>query len=105
MMPKRIDAYPLWTIMADSNSVRWTITVSRETDLSLRRYLGIHGMKKGDLSRFVEEAVRWRVLDRTVEAIRLDNEEMSAEAVEDLIGEALEEVRAERRERKVLGAR
>jgi hypothetical protein len=25
------------------------------------------GMKKGDLSKFIEEAVRWRVFDQTVD--------------------------------------
>jgi len=25
-------------------------------------------MKKGDLSKFVEDAVRWRMLDRTIQA-------------------------------------
>lgn len=36
-----------------SEAVRWTIKVTKETDLSLRRFLGAQGMKKGDLSRFV----------------------------------------------------
>ena len=31
-------------------AVRWNIKVSKETDLSLRTFLGAHGMKKGDLS-------------------------------------------------------
>jgi hypothetical protein len=38
--------------------IRWNIKVSNETDLELRTYLGSHGMKKGDLSKFIEEAVR-----------------------------------------------
>lgn len=29
--------------------------------------LDARGMKKGDLARFVEEAVRWRVLEETAE--------------------------------------
>ena len=88
--------------MPDQDSVRWTITVSKETDLSLRSYLGSQGMKKGDLSKFVEEAVRWRVLDRTVEAIRQDNDDLPAEQLESLIDQALEEVRAQRRDQKKL---
>ena len=83
--------------MADAEAVRWTIIVSRETDLILRRYLGAQGMKKGDLSRFVEEAVRWRVLDRTVEGLRQDNEDLPADELEALLEENLDEVRAERR--------
>jgi hypothetical protein len=36
-------------------AVRWSIKVSRETDLALRTYLGARGMKKGDLSKYIEE--------------------------------------------------
>jgi hypothetical protein len=54
-----------------SDSIRWTIKVSSETDQSLRGFLGAQGMKKGDLSGFVEEAVRWRMLDRTVQVTSL----------------------------------
>ena len=39
-------------------AVRWNIKVSRETDLTLRTFLGAQGAKKGDLSKFIEEAVR-----------------------------------------------
>ena len=52
------------------DSIRWTINVSKATDISLRSYLAQHGLKKGDLSKFVEEAVRWRVLDKTVAEVR-----------------------------------
>ena len=38
-------------------AVRWNITVSKETDLTLRTFLGSQGAKKGDLSKFIEEAV------------------------------------------------
>jgi len=74
-------------------AVRWTIKVSRETDLSLRSYLGAQGMKKGDLSRFVEEAVRWRVLDRTVQRLKDRNQDLPPEELEALIDEAVAEVR------------
>jgi len=40
------------------DSVRWSLKVSRETDQALRAYLGRAGGRKGDLSRFVQEAVR-----------------------------------------------
>jgi hypothetical protein len=35
-------------------AVRWTIKVSMETDLPPRAFLGSHGMKKGDRSKFIE---------------------------------------------------
>ena len=76
-----------------SDAVRWTIKVSRDTDLSLRSYLGAQGMKKGDLSRFVEEAVRWRVLDRTVQRLKDRNQDLPPEELEALIDEAVAEVR------------
>lgn len=78
-----------------SEAVRWTIKVSKETDLSLRSFLGAQGMKKGDLSRFVEEAVRWRVLDQTVQGIKDRNRDLSPEELEAAIDEAVREVRAD----------
>lgn len=78
-----------------SEAVRWTIKVSKETDLSLRSFLGSQGMKKGDLSRFVEEAVRWRVLDQTVQGIKERNRDLSPEELEAAIEDAVREVRAD----------
>ena len=54
----------------EERAVRWKIKVSKETDLTLRTFLGARGMKKGDLSKFIEEAVRWRVFHRTVQNIK-----------------------------------
>jgi Ribbon-helix-helix domain len=68
-----------------SEAVRWTIKVSPETDLSLRGFLGAQGMKKGDLSKFVEDAVRWRMLDRTAQAIKDRNQDVSVEMMEAMI--------------------
>lgn len=76
-----------------SEAVRWTIKVSPETDLSLRGFLGAQGMKKGDLSKFVEDAVRWRMLDSTVQGIKERNQDISADLLEAMIDEAVREVR------------
>jgi hypothetical protein len=78
-------------------AVRWTIKVSKDTDLSLRTFLGAQGMKKGDISRFVEEAVRWRMLDQTVRGIKDRNKDISPEELEAAIDEAVRGVRAEMR--------
>ncbi|HEY9139455.1 MAG TPA: ribbon-helix-helix domain-containing protein [Bryobacteraceae bacterium] len=78
-------------------TIRWNITVSKETDLALRTYLGSHGMKKGDLSKFIEEAVRWRVFDRTVQDIKARNADASPDELQSLIDDAVREVRVERR--------
>ncbi|MFY9724079.1 MAG: ribbon-helix-helix domain-containing protein [Bryobacteraceae bacterium] len=78
-------------------TIRWNIKVSKETDLTLRTYLGSQGMKKGDLSKFIEEAVRWRVFDRTVQDIKARNADASPEELQSLIDDAVREVRVERR--------
>ncbi len=78
-------------------AVRWNIKVSKETDLALRTFLGAQGMKKGDLSKFIEEAVRWRVFHRTVHDIRARNADVDPGHVQSVIDDAVREVRAERR--------
>lgn len=52
------------------NAIRWTVIVSRDTDMAVRTHLAQRGMKKGDLSRFIEEAVRRRVFEQTVEDVK-----------------------------------
>lgn len=77
-------------------AVRWNIKVSKETDLTLRTFLGARGAKKGDLSKFIEEAVRWRVFHRTVQDIRERNAEVDPDELQRIIDETVSEVRAER---------
>jgi hypothetical protein len=79
------------------DAVRWNIKVSKETDLTLRTFLGSQGMKKGDLSKFIEEAVRWRVFHRTVQAIKAHNVDTDPDELQSLIDDAVREVRADRR--------
>lgn len=78
-------------------AVRWNIKVSKETDLSLRAYLGSQGAKKGDLSKFIEEAVRWRVFDRTVQGLKARNAATPTSELQRLIDGAVREVRNEKR--------
>ena len=80
-----------------AETVRWNIKVSRDTDLTLRTFLGERGMKKGDLSRFIEEAVNWRVLQRTVRDIKARNADADPEELQRLVDDAVREVRTERR--------
>ena len=47
-----------------NDTTRWTVSVSKETDIAVRSFLAQRGLKKGDLSKFIEEAVKWRVFDR-----------------------------------------
>ena len=76
-----------------SDPVRWTIKVSKETDLSLRTFLGAQGMKKGDISKFVEDAVQWRLLARTTETLKERNEDLADEALESTIEDAVRAIR------------
>ena len=81
----------------EKEAIRWNIKVSKETDLTLRTYLGAHGMKKGDLSKFIEDAVRWRVFQRTVQDIKARNADADPDELQRTVDEAVREVRAERR--------
>jgi hypothetical protein len=81
-------------------AVRWNIKVSKETDLALRTFLGARGMKKGDLSKFIEEAVRWRVFHRTVQDIKTRNADTAPGELQRIVDEAVREVRATRRRAK-----
>ena len=81
----------------EQDAVRWNIKVSRDTDLALRTFLGARGMKKGDLSKFIEEAVNWRVLQRTVRDIKARNADAEPEELQRLVNDAVREVRTQRR--------
>ena len=79
--------------MPDDTTTRWTVSVSRDTDIAVRSFLAQRGMKKGDLSKFIEDAVKWRVLDQTIAEARAGFADMPAEAVEALAEEAVAAVR------------
>jgi len=81
-------------------AVRWNIKVSKETDLTLRTFLGSQGMKKGDLSKFIEQAVRAHVFHRTVQDIKARNAGTEPDKLQALIDNTVREVRAERRAKK-----
>jgi Ribbon-helix-helix domain len=52
-------------------------------------------MKKGDLSKFIEEAVRWRVFHRAVQDIKSCNADLDPNEMQGPIDDAVSEVRAE----------
>lgn len=72
---------------------RWSLTVSKQTDIDVRTLLAQRGMKKGDLSKFIEESVRWRVFEENLADARAGFEGMTAEAIQALIDEAVTETR------------
>jgi len=74
---------------------RWTVTVSRQTDIALRSFLAQRGLKKGDISKFIEDAVKWRVFDQTVAEARSGFADMVPAELQQIIDEATEQVRKE----------
>jgi len=74
---------------------RWNLSIAKDTDLAVRTFLAQTGFKKGDLSRFVEDAVRWRVLDQTMLEARQGFADLSEREVETLAEEALASARAD----------
>lgn len=78
---------------------RWNLKVSRETDIALRTFLAERGGRKGDLSRFVEDAVNRAVLRGMVQEIWDRNAGLAPEEVEKLVDAELAEVRRARPDR------
>lgn len=78
------------------DAVRWTVKVSKDTDVSLRSFLAQRGLKKGDLSKFIERAVQKEVFAQTVAAVQARNANVPDSQIEDAIEDALRQVRAER---------
>jgi hypothetical protein len=82
--------------MAEADEpVRWTVKVSKDTDVSLRSFLAQRGLKKGDLSKFIERAVQKEVFAQTVADVQARNANVPDEEIERAIDDALREVRAE----------
>jgi len=73
---------------------RWNLVVSDETDRSVRSYLARTGGEKGDLSKFVDEAVRKAVFHNTVKGIKARNAGKDQDELLTLIDEAVDASRA-----------
>jgi hypothetical protein len=70
---------------------RWNLVVSQDTDKSLRQFLAEQGRaRKGELSRFVEDAVRARIFETEVRLAKEENRDVPQEVIEAAIDEALE---------------
>ena len=77
------------------NSVRWNIAVSPDTDQSVRMYLASQGGgRKGDLSRFIEEAVRAHILELSAEQAKAANADMNEADLSAIVAEAVEWARS-----------
>ena len=79
-----------------NDTIRWTLSVSRDTDVAVRSFLAQRGMKKGDLSRFIEDAVKWRVLEQTMAEARGKFADMAPVALDALIDDAVTATRQSR---------
>lgn len=73
------------------NSVRWNVAVSTDTDQSVRMYLASQGGgRKGDLSRFIEEAVRAHLLELSAEQAKMANVNVSEADLMVIVSEAVQ---------------
>ncbi|WP_295502544.1 ribbon-helix-helix domain-containing protein [Limnohabitans sp. Rim8] len=71
--------------------VRWNIAVSPDTDQSVRMFIAAQGGgRKGDLSRFIEEAVRSYLLEKAVEQAKSASKGMDESELNALIDEAVQ---------------
>jgi crotonobetainyl-CoA:carnitine CoA-transferase CaiB-like acyl-CoA transferase len=72
------------------NSVRWNVAVSADTDQALRMFLAAQGGgRKGDLSRFIEDAVRAHILELTAEQAKAANTNIEEADLAAIVDEAL----------------
>jgi hypothetical protein len=72
------------------STVRWNIAVSPDVDQSVRMFIAAQGGgRKGDLSRFIEEAVRAYLLEQAVEQAKIAAAGMNETELTDLIDEAV----------------
>lgn len=74
-----------------SATTRWNLVVSQDIDQALRQVLATHGLaRKGELSRFVEDAVRARILEVEAAAAKELNAGRTETEMDEAIDEALD---------------
>jgi len=73
------------------DTVRWNVAVSPDTDQSVRMFLAAQGGgRKGDLSRFIEQAVRSYLLEKAVEQAKSAGSNLEELELTALIDEAVQ---------------
>jgi hypothetical protein len=77
------------------DDIRWTVKVSRDTDVALRTFLAQQGFRKGELSKFVERAVRKEVLAQTTAALKARNRDIPYARLQVIIDEAITKIQGE----------
>lgn len=81
----------------NENLTRWTVSVPKEIDTSLRCFLAERGMKKGDISKFIVDAVKWRIFEQTLAEVRSQAADVPPDELQSIIDEAIDAVRCEKR--------
>ena len=72
------------------NPVRWNVAVSQDTDTSVRMLLASQGGgRKGDLSRFIEAAVRAHILELSAAQAKAANIEVDEADLSSMVAEAV----------------
>ena len=71
------------------SNIRWFVVVPEGTDRALRTYLARTGGRKGDLSRFVDNAVLAHLFELTVEDVKERNRMQPQDDIIEAIEEAL----------------
>jgi hypothetical protein len=78
-----------------TTSTCWNLVVSKETDESVREYLASQDRGgNGDLSRFVEDAVRKQIFDTTLGKVHEQNANVPYKEIEAAVEESLAWARA-----------
>ena len=69
---------------------RWNIAVSTDTDQAVRLFLAGQGRgRKGDLSRFIEEAVRTHIFERAAEQAKAATADTGEADLNAIVAEAV----------------
>ncbi len=84
--------------MPATETTRWNLVVPKQLDKDLRQLLASEGRsKKGELSRFVEEAVTKHIFESAARAAKKHNEDLDPDELDAMIEESLAWARAQRR--------
>ncbi len=75
---------------------RWNLSIPDETDRAVRSFLARKGGKKGDLSKFANDAVRREILRQTVMDMQEQNSDLTEKEAKNLANEAVTWARAHR---------
>ena len=68
---------------------KWNVTIPDETDRLVRSHLARNGMKKGDLSALVDEAVRSAIIRKMAAQLREENPEADEAELEKALQSAV----------------